>query len=198
MTIYLHQHYGIDAPFIFGNKEDGLPSTFQRWLKRVGYIYSRRSFEQSIQSRYVNSAMLKEIIENNSLTMVFQNSKRLRTGKFYRRTTPDLAIQWLIDAYTNIPSQAERLVIVPMMISYDRIFETHNVTSEMVKAKDKELGFFKNMRRINHQKADELGDAYVKYLDPIHLKDFFKKEDATSDIKPETHSFKLANELYVR
>ena len=71
ITIYMHQHFGIDAPFIFGNYEDGLPNVFQKWLKRVGYIYSRRSYEQSIQSRYVNSAMLKEIIENNNLTMVF-------------------------------------------------------------------------------------------------------------------------------
>ena len=28
---------------------------------------------------------------------------------------------------------AENLVVVPVMVSYDRIFETHNLTSEMVK-----------------------------------------------------------------
>lgn len=47
--------------------------------------------------------MLKEIIEDNQLTLVFQNSERLRTGKFYRRTTADLSVQWLIDAYREMP-----------------------------------------------------------------------------------------------
>ena len=28
---------------------------------------------------------------------------------------------------------AQNLVVIPVMISYDRIFETHNLTSEMVK-----------------------------------------------------------------
>ena len=57
----------------------------------------------------------------------------MRTGKFYRRTTPDLSVQWIIDAYRSMPVQAEKLVIVPVLASYDRMFETHNLTSEMVK-----------------------------------------------------------------
>lgn len=70
--IYIHNHFNLEAPFIFGNKEDTPPiKLFEKWLKSAGYIYSRRSYNQSVQSRYVNSAMLKEIIENNKLTMVF-------------------------------------------------------------------------------------------------------------------------------
>jgi hypothetical protein len=53
----------------------------------------------------VNSAVLQEIIQNNKLTLLFQNSERLRTGKFYRRTTADLSVQWLMDAYRNMPGQ---------------------------------------------------------------------------------------------
>lgn len=67
------------------------------------------------------------------MTMVFQNSERLRTGKFHRRTTPDLSVSWLLDAYNGLPTLQANLVIVPVMVSYDRIFETHNLTSEMVK-----------------------------------------------------------------
>lgn len=63
----------------------------------------------------------------------------MRTGKFYRRTNPDLSIEWLADFYRNKPTQAENLYIVPVMVSYDRIFETDNLTSEMVRGKGKTL-----------------------------------------------------------
>lgn len=146
--------------------------------------------------------MLKEIIENNNLTMVFQNSKRLRTGKFYRRNAPDLAVQWLIDAYKNIPSQAENIVVVPVMISYDRIYETNNVTSEMVKSRHKDLGMLQNMKSIQTQKRDQLGDVFVKYLEPIYLKKYFVEQGITeTDLIREENdgsSFKLSNELYLR
>jgi len=124
----------MDIPFMFGNYEDTPRiALFETWLKRAGYVFSRRSFNQSLQSRYLNSALLQETIENNRLTMVFQNSERLRTGKFHRRTSPDLSVSWLLDVYRGLPLLAESLVIVPVMVSYDRIFETANLTSEMVK-----------------------------------------------------------------
>jgi glycerol-3-phosphate O-acyltransferase len=173
--IYIHNHFNLEAPFIFGNREDTPPiKLFERWLKSAGYIYSRRSYNQSVQSRYINSAMLKEIIENNKLTMVFQNSERLRTGKFYRRTTPDLSVQWIIDAYRNMPVQAENLVIVPVMTSYDRIFETHNLTSEMVKGKGEELTFMEYMKRIYSFRKDQLGEVFVKYLEPIYVRHYLE------------------------
>lgn len=102
--IYIHNHFNLETPFLFGNKEDTPDiKVFERWLKTAGYIYSRRSFKQSLQSRYVNSTILQEIISHNKLTLLFQNSERLRTGKFYRRTTADLSVQWLMDAYRNMP-----------------------------------------------------------------------------------------------
>lgn len=57
--IYIHMRYNIEAPFIFGNMEDTPDiSLFKKWLKSAGYIYSRRSYKSSVQSRYINSAML--------------------------------------------------------------------------------------------------------------------------------------------
>jgi hypothetical protein len=70
--VYIHFRYNIETPFIIGNKED-TPDVklFTKWLKMAGYIYSRRSYKQSVQERYVNSQMLKELIENNRLIMLF-------------------------------------------------------------------------------------------------------------------------------
>jgi hypothetical protein len=57
--LYVHHHYKMDMPFMFGNYEDTPRiKLFEKWLTMAGYIYSRRSFNQSLQSRYVNSALL--------------------------------------------------------------------------------------------------------------------------------------------
>lgn len=56
------------------------------------------------------------------------------------------------------------------MASYDRIFETHNLTSEMVKGQGQELSFMEYMRRIYSFRKDQLGEVFVKYLEPIHVK----------------------------
>lgn len=177
LYIFIHNHFGLDAPFMFGNQEDTPDiGIAKRWLQSAGYIFSRRSFNQSAQSRYVNSALLKEIVEKNKLSLVFQNSERLRTGKFYRRTTGDLSVQWLIDAFKSMPNASvENLVIVPVMASYDRIFETGNLTQEMVNGKITELSFVEALKRIQGLSPDSLGEVFVKYLEPIHVKSFLEK-----------------------
>lgn len=110
--------------------------TFRKILKQVGYIYSRRSHKQTLQSRFINSALLKEVVADNKLTMVFQNSERLRTGKFYRRTSADLSVQWIVDTFKGLSKEAERIVLVPVMVSYDRVFEVRNLTKSMVKPRE--------------------------------------------------------------
>ena len=98
----------------------------------------------------------------------------MRTGKFYRRTTADLSIQWILDAYRDLPSLADDLVIVPVMASYDRLFETHNLTQEMVKDKRLE-SFMDSVKKVNYFKKDQLGEVFIKYLEPINVKDYLDK-----------------------
>ena len=71
---------------------------------------------------------------------------------------------------------AQSLVIVPVMVSYDRIFETHNLTSEMVKGQGQELSITEYIKRMHNFKKDQLGAVFVKYLEPIHVKDFINNK----------------------
>jgi glycerol-3-phosphate O-acyltransferase len=43
--IYIHNYFNLETPFLLGNYED-TPNIkfFTMWLKRSGYIYSRRSY----------------------------------------------------------------------------------------------------------------------------------------------------------
>ena len=71
--------------------------------------------------------MLTEIIDNNKVTTLFQNGDRFRSGKIYHRRNADLSVKWLLDVYLNL-HKLTNITIVPVMISYDRIFEQGNLS----------------------------------------------------------------------
>ena len=63
---------GIKLGYTFGNYEDTPRiGIIDKWLKSCGYIFSRRKPGQSLQSNYINSEMLKEIITHNQVTTVY-------------------------------------------------------------------------------------------------------------------------------
>jgi glycerol-3-phosphate O-acyltransferase len=83
----------IEIPFTIGNLED-TPRVplFDSLLKRLGYILTKRSRDQSLQWSYTNQAVLRELINKYRLVMMFQNDVRIRSGKFNQPTSPDITI----------------------------------------------------------------------------------------------------------
>lgn len=68
-------------------------------LKRVGYVLTKRSREQSLQWSYVNQAVIREILNKYRFLLMFQNDLRIRSGKLYHPTVADISVQWLLQAY---------------------------------------------------------------------------------------------------
>lgn len=72
IQVFINFSYNIDLPFTFGNMEDTPHiKLFDEWVGQTGYIFAKRSNGQNLQSHYINSTLLKEIIENNKITTVF-------------------------------------------------------------------------------------------------------------------------------
>lgn len=76
----------------------------------------------------------------------------------------------------NLNRVGKDIVIVPVMINYDRIYEQGNLSIEMVSGKKKDYTFYSALQRILTQPKDSLGQVYVKYLDPIDLKTYLTYE----------------------
>lgn len=56
------------------------------------------------------------------------------------------------------------------MISYERIFEKNNFTTEMVKGKQDELFTFTEFtKKLMSITPNVYGNVFLKYLEPIHL-----------------------------
>ena len=67
---YVNYKFGLESGFTFGNLEDTprFRGIKNGWIFKSGYIFARRNQDQSLQSNYVNSALLTDIIESNKVT----------------------------------------------------------------------------------------------------------------------------------
>lgn len=93
----------------------------------------------------------------------------------------DLAVKWLIDAYMRLSKLKNDMIIVPVMISYDRIFEQGNLSQEMITGEQKDYTIGSTFQSLFATTPNEYGEAHVKYLEPINLKSFL-----TDDLKIES------------
>ena len=85
---------------------------------------------------------------NNNITTLFQNGDRFRSGKISNKCSADQSIKWVIDAYMNLQKLNKDLTIVPVMISYDRIFEQGNLSREMITGEQKEYNLTKAIQAL--------------------------------------------------
>ena len=125
-----------------------------------------------MQSNYVNGAVLKELISNDQVTTIYQNGERFRAGKLYKKQSADMSIRWILEAFTSLQAEGRNLMIVPVMISYDRIYESLNLATEMINGKKNDYNFFTSSKMIWSTEHNSLGHIYVKYLEPINLDKF--------------------------
>lgn len=96
-TLFSNQ---MQIPFTIGNKEDTPRiAMIDKILAKIGYIQTKRNKDMTIQQSYVNQAVLKELMLNYNMSCVYQNDKRLRSGKFSQSEAGDLSIMWILQAY---------------------------------------------------------------------------------------------------
>jgi glycerol-3-phosphate O-acyltransferase len=83
----------IEIPFTIGNAEDMPAAKFiDSILRKVGYLIVTRSRDQSLQSSYLNQAVIREILKKHRFLLMFQNDLRIRSGKFNNPTVADISV----------------------------------------------------------------------------------------------------------
>lgn len=66
IQVYVHQMLDLPTGFTFGNLEDRPRiGFFDQILRKTGYMSSSRKQGQSMQSRYINSELMREVIAHN-------------------------------------------------------------------------------------------------------------------------------------
>ena len=85
-----------------------------------------------------------------------------------------MAVRWLLETYCNLNAIRETLVIIPVNISCDRIQESLNLANEMINGTKDYYTLYNIMQRARAMSQNEIGDVYVKYLEPINLHEYLK------------------------
>ena len=164
-----------------GNLEDTPRVTlFDKVLKNIGYILTKRTRGQSLQESYVNQALLKELVENNNLTILFQNELRLRGGRFNQPVISDMSITWLLQNYFTALSKDVNVHLVPVSINSERLFEISNLTTEMVSGEVPRVGMRHIIKKLHNFQKGALGKTYVYFGSPFTVNDFLKSMDIRS------------------
>ena len=86
-----------------------------------------------------------------------------------------MAIRWLIDAYDSLKASRQTLVVVPINISLDRIYESANLATEMINGEKEDYTMLTAFSKMRNSTVDQIGDVYVKYLEPVFLNEWLQK-----------------------
>ena len=108
---------------------------------------------------------------------MFQNEARTVLGKTNRQATSDLVIDWIVNTLEDWIKETDfNIVLVPVMISYDRLFEANYVAEGVFEGtKHPESSLTQLSRRVLMPQPNSLGNVFVKYLEPIQLKEYITK-----------------------
>lgn len=139
----------------------------------------------------MNQSLIQETIKSNSVTMIYQNNKRLRSGKINRQQEADISVRWLFESHLNLQESNEDIYVVPIMINYDRVYEPDNLSNHMNGTVPKTYNFYSAMEKMISTPKDNIGQVYVKYLEPINLRSYFADE-LQKDINIGTVEFEKA------
>lgn len=141
---YITYHNNLELGFTFGNYEDSPKIGFvENLLKKLGTVLIRRDpktsasrlttkiIDPNIMS-YVNAALFSDVVENNTITTIFQNDERIRSGKFTIPQTGEMSTRLLFHAYKKLNLLKYDIKVVPVCITYERLFEASYLSNEMV------------------------------------------------------------------
>ena len=59
-----------------------------------------------------------------------------------------MSIRWLLEVFAQLSALGRNFMVVPVMVSYDRIYESGNLASEMIEGEKVDYTFLTSMEKI--------------------------------------------------
>ena len=145
-------------------------------LRKAGAFFVRRSFQGAVFYTKVFAAYIHKLLEEGFHITVFIEGTRSRSGKLLQ---PQLGmINILLNAYQN--GACRDLIFVPVYIGYDRVPEEGDYVHE-IKGGKKAPESARQFLQIGKLLEKRFGKIYVKFDEPIALKDHLKQAGLSAD-----------------
>ena len=145
-------------------------------LRMIGVFFVRRTFQGAVFYTKVFSAYISKLIEEGYHLNVFIEGTRSRSGKLLQPQLGMLTI--LMDAFQKQPEKD--LIFVPVYIGYDQVPEEKEYLNEIQGGKKKPENA-RQLVKFGKLFKKRFGKIYVKFTDPISLKDYLGQMDLPTE-----------------
>lgn len=186
-------HTKVRVPYIASGNNLHIP-IFGYFIKRAGGFFIRRKLDSSNQKdliyRGVMQAYVTEVLKHGQSVEVFIEGTRSRCGLPNYPKTGLLSV--LVDAV--VEDHVPDVLLVPVSISYEKLFEG-NFNMEMIgKPKEKET-LWNTMKSIVKMLGSNYGSMSISFGEPRSMKKLLRDIHAytTSDTKTNTSPLPILN-----
>lgn len=97
------------------------------------------------------------------------NAIRLKQNKVSLPLKPEVSVTYLLQAYRHLDEIRNNVFIVPVILTYDRIFELSQIAEESLKAQRINIPIKTILSNIVRVLPEKMGDIYVKFCKPINI-----------------------------
>ncbi len=151
-------------------------------FRKSGAFFIRRTFRGARLYQEVFNRYIKALIEEGHPLEFFIEGGRSRSGKVILPKIGFLAI--LLQAFEE--GYCNDLIFVPASITYDRVLEEKAFVRELEGA-EKEKESLKQVIRARHFLKRRYGKIYIRFGEPLSLKEYLEGGSARGDGKPHEH-----------
>lgn len=159
---YLLYHNGLSVPHIAAGENINMP-VVGRLLRRCGAFYIRRRFGGEKLYTAVFHEYLHAVLTRGFPVEYFVEGGRSRTGRMLKPATGILSMT----VVSHLRDHKKPIVIVPVYIGYEKVFEASSYQGELQGKKKKKENLFdlaKTVKKLNNN-----GKVSVNFGEAIHI-----------------------------
>lgn len=165
---YIHIIYQLDLPFIFGLVEFSDITVVTKLLRACGgFFIDQKRLNQTLP-RLLLEEFLSQIVKNQHTLGYHIERRRERSGKIVRPI--EFILEQVLDTHLKNPEEVDDLLLVPITINYDKIYEGQQFPYELLGEEHKRESVLKMLRNI-FWVSEQYGKVHVKHSKPISLKE---------------------------
>ncbi len=169
---YIHIMYEIDMPFVNGLKEFDEIAVVSSILRRCGGYFIETNNLRSHLYTVIIEELFALMMKKRIILEYHLERRRQRSGKL--KKPEEFIFENYINAYLRNADEIDDVMLVPITINYDRVFEGEQFPYELLGEQKPQLSVLKFMKQFYYNKEKQ-GKVIVKYCKPLSLKAMLKQ-----------------------